>query len=361
MNRVDVLVVGLGPAGASAATAAARSGARVLALDRRPTPGLPVQCAEFVPALLGADTAAVRLAALQEIAAMDTYLGGTCTHTPDFRGVMIDRAAFDAALVDEARAAGATIITAEALLTVENGEARLASGDCFYPQVIIGADGPRSTVGRLSGMENRALVEARQITVPLTAPHQATDIFLSPEMVGGYGWLFPRGAEANLGLGVAPEAKALLKPLLETLRRQLVAEGRIGPAIRRLTGGAIPVGGICGLEGRAGGMPVLLAGDAAGLANPITGAGINAAVLSGRLAGDAAARIAAGKPEAAVDYAEEVTDLLGPSLALALQRRGELMSHYARGGLPGPAALRRSWIAFGDYWQRSPLPEEIPA
>ena len=346
---VDVLVIGLGPAGASAATAAARAGVRVLAVDRRAKPGLPVQCAEFVPALLGAETAAVRRAAVQEIVAMQTFLAGAPLHTPDFRGVMIDRAGFDAALMEEARAVGVRILTDTAFRGFSDGMAVLGQTR-IDARVVIGADGPRSRVGRMAGLVNRALVEARQVTVPLLGRHDATDIFLSAEIVGGYGWLFPRGSEANLGLAVVPEARQQLKPLLDSLRERLIAEGRIGAATRRLTGGAIPVGGIAGLAGHIGALPVLLAGDAAGLANPVTGAGVNAAVLSGRMAGLAAARMARGHPRAAQDYVEEVSDLFAPSLDLALRRRGELMRHHAGGATPGPDDLRRGWIAYGAYW-----------
>lgn len=359
MPWADVLVVGLGPAGASAAAAAAQAGARVIAVDRRPVPGLPVQCAEFVPALLSTNTEAVRAAALQEIAAMETFLGRDVPdHTPDFRGVMIDRAAFDAALVEEARAAGATILCGTAFHGLHFGLAHLGHDMRIAVEVVVGADGPRSTVGRLAGMANRDLVETRQVTVPLLKPHNATDIFLTPDIMGGYGWLFPRGAEANLGLGVVPEARARLKPLLDDLRRLLIAQGRIGDAQARLTGGAIPVGGICGLSGDLSGVPVLLSGDAAGLANPITGAGINAAVLSGQMAGAAAAALVAGSATAAQVYAEEVSDLFGPSLDLARRRRAELLDHYAGGSIPGADALRRSWIAYGDYWRRDTIKRE---
>jgi digeranylgeranylglycerophospholipid reductase len=48
-RNVDVLVVGLGPAGSSAAAAAARAGASVLCLERKKVIGVPVQCAEFIP------------------------------------------------------------------------------------------------------------------------------------------------------------------------------------------------------------------------------------------------------------------------------------------------------------------------
>lgn len=348
---VDVLVVGLGPAGASAAAAAARAGARVLAIDRRATPGLPVQCAEFVPAALAAETPAVARAELQRIVAMETMIGpGDPLRTRDFHGAMVDRAEFDATLVAAARRAGARIETGIALRAVAaGGEAVLSDGRRIAARVAIGADGPRSTLGRLCGHINRDLAEARQITVPLLAGHDATDIFLAPEIVGGYGWLFPRGSEANLGLGVAHHARARLKPLLAALHAELVRQGRVGRTARRLTGGALPVGGPVGPLGRVGALPVLLAGDAAGLTHPITGAGIAAGCLSGRMAGEAAAEMAAGRAGAAEDYAEDLADLFGGALALALRRRAELMAHHGPGRQPGPSALRRAWIAFPEY------------
>jgi digeranylgeranylglycerophospholipid reductase len=49
-EHVDVLVVGAGPAGSIAARVAARAGLSVLLVERRPCIGIPVQCAEYVPA-----------------------------------------------------------------------------------------------------------------------------------------------------------------------------------------------------------------------------------------------------------------------------------------------------------------------
>jgi flavin-dependent dehydrogenase len=95
---------------------------------------------------------------------------------------------------------------------------------------------------------------------------------------------------------------------------------------------------------------VLLAGDAAGLANPVTGAGINAAIISGRLAGEAAVEALGGRPDAGPRYAEEIGDLFKTSLAQAVARRQELMRTYAGGGRPSAADLQRSWIAFPQYW-----------
>ena len=72
----------------------------------------------------------------------------------------------------------------------------------------------------------------------------------------------------------------------------------------------------------------------------MTGAGIAAAVLSGRLAGEAAAR---GIARA---YQEELEDVFGASLDRALRRRRELLEQ-----VPTKAALRRGWIAYAEYWQ----------
>ena len=344
MEEAQVIVLGLGPAGASAAAAAARLGARVVALDRKRRAGRPVQCAELVPALLEVQAAAVR----QKIDGMLTYVEDDA---PDlnahFPGRMLDRAAFDASLVDAARAAGADIRFSSLVTRVSaKGEIILGDGSSLRAPIVIGADGPRSRAGKAIGRVNRELVETRQITVPLLAPHAATDIFLSAGIPGGYGWLFPKGDVANLGAGVAPQFRSRLKTIVAGLHERLSTPQTaqsgtytVSSEILAVTGGAIPVGGMLEPWGRLGETRVLLAGDAAGLANPVSGAGIAAAVHSGRLAGEAAVR---GTPEA---YQEELEDVYGAALERALRRRRELLE-----STPTKPALRRGWIAYPEYW-----------
>jgi geranylgeranyl reductase family protein len=355
--HTDVLVVGLGPAGSIAARAAAQAGAQTIAIDRKRKAGLPVQCAEFIPAMMGATLDLSQMVAIgasrrQGIRSMTTFLGDAAPHVREnFPGHMIERSAFDAALVAAAQASGAECRFGVGLLALgDDGTARLSDGRTIRAHVIIGADGPRSPVGRAIGQVNRALAETRQMTVPLLDPCEATDIFLSADIPGGYAWLFPKAEVANLGLGVAPNWRHLLKRLLDDLHRQLVVEGRVSDKILGLTGGAIPVGGLLHPQGSIGPALVLLAGDAAGLANPITGAGINAAVVSGRLAGEAAGEALRGKPGAGRAYVEELQDLYKVSLDRALARRHELMRTYADGGGPSRTELQRSWIAFPQYW-----------
>ncbi|MDH3233808.1 MAG: geranylgeranyl reductase, partial [Alphaproteobacteria bacterium] len=288
----------------------------------------------------------------QRIHAMITKVEDDAPDLKDrFPGHIIDREAFDAALVARAAAAGADCRFGVALETIAaTGVVTLAGGVMLTPRAIIGADGPRSPTGKAIGRCNTDFVETRQITVPLRDPHEATDIFLAAKIEGGYGWLFPKGEVANLGVGVVPSAKARLKPLLEALRAALIEKGRIGEEILGHTGGAIPVGGMLDPVGSLNTVPVLLAGDAAGLTNPVTGAGISAAVASATMAGRAAADWLAGDVGALDDYAEDLSDLFKPALDRALRRRREILESYSGGKRPNRAALRRGWIAYPEYW-----------
>jgi flavin-dependent dehydrogenase len=309
----------------------------VIALDRRREAGVPVQCAEFVPALIDAELAGVTR---QRIDAMATFVEDDAPDVkPDFPGHMLDRAAFDASLVAAAARAGAQVRFSCFIESVTpEGRVLLSDGKTLSAPTLIGADGPRSRAGRAIGSVNAELVETRQVTVGLKQPHAATDIFLSADIPGGYGWLFPKGEVANLGAGVSPRFKGRLKAIVARLHASQAH--RLSAQILGFTGGAIPVGGMLKPFGFLRNTLVLLAGDAAGLANPVTGAGIAAAVHSGRLAGEAAA---AAAPE---EYESELEDLYRAALERAVRRRRELL-HSNR----EKAALRRGWIAYPEYWQ----------
>lgn len=347
----DVLVAGLGPAGACAAYEVARAGWSVLAIDRKTSAGMPVQCAEFVPGPIGLEIADVAATQRQPIRSMVTFVEDATPDTMEnFPGFMIDRHAFDGHLCGIAANAGAACTFVTTVNSISpDGVVRLSGGTQVNAKVIIGADGPKSVVGKAIGQVNRSIVETRQMTVALKEPHFATDIFLSAEIPGGYGWLFPKGDVANIGIGVRRKDKQKLKDLLTRLHQALVGSGRVGENVIGYTGGPIPVGGMVEPAGLIGEVPVLLAGDAAGLTNPVTGAGINAAVLSGRRAGQAAAAFLSGDTAAGDDYAEELADLFKPGLDRALKRREELLANY-NDGTPQPRDLQRGWIAYPEYW-----------
>ena len=136
--------------------------------------------------------------------------------------------------------------------------------------------------------------------------------------------------------------------MLAALCQKLANERRIGTRTFALTGGAIPVGGRLQSVGFLGRTAVLLAGDAAGLTNPVTGAGIASAVQSGALAGRAAVDFLGGG--AIEDYEEELGDIFDAALNRALRRRGDVLACYANGRRPDARALSDGWIASPHYW-----------
>lgn len=352
-ERVDLLVVGAGPAGCAAARAAAERGLRVLVVERRPTVGLPVQCAEYVPAQIVAHVPLPEECIAQRIRALRTYLPtGEVVETPA-PGFVLHRALFDKALAVAARRAGAEIWTSARAVgrTPEGVQVRRGAGlEEIVPRVLIGADGPFSTVGRWIGQVNAELIDALQVEVVLPSSvaedggHECTHVYFDPLYRGGYGWLFPKGDTANVGVGVnrrmGGDPSRALAHLLDRLR--------IRPGdILGHTGGPVPSGGpvACMRVGE-----VLLVGDAAGHTHPVTGAGIFAAIVGGTLAGQAAARaVQTGDMGALEEYEREWEAYMGGPLRHALKKRRYLDAHWSDDPVALSTAIRRTWIAFREY------------
>jgi len=351
VRKCDVLVIGLGPAGAAAAAAVARAGLDVVAVDRRETVGIPVQCAEFIPLPIGRYAQAPGVT-LQRIAGMTSVLPSGAVHRADFPGLMIDRARFDQALADAARQAGAELLLRTAFGELDPGAKRATLRDRRGPllvsyRALVAADGPHSRAAASLGLPRLATVCTRQYTVPLHDAYADTDIWLSPDFPGGYAWLFPKGASANLGLGMDTRFAADLKAPLDRLHARLAASGRVGRGILARTGGPIPVGG---LRPRLVERDVAFAGDAAGLTHPITGAGIAAAVISGERAGRAAGDWCKGDADAWHDYEEDIRDQFEASLARATRRRRWLERYWSTPAAGSDRLHRRGWIAFPEYF-----------
>lgn len=355
MERFDVLVIGLGPGGASAALKAAEAGLRVLGVERNKRIGEPVQCAEFIPLPMSAYARAEDIL-LQRIEGMKSVLPSGTVHESEFPGLMIDRARFDQALAEQAAEAGARLWTRARIEGLDAGrrEAVIRRNEkrvTVAYEVLIAADGPHSPTAGLMGLPALETVNTRQYTVPLLKPYVDTDIWLSDAYPGGYAWLFPKGDWANLGLGADRAFEDDLKTPLDALHRQLVEAGLLGETIRFRTGGAIPVGGLRErlYEGR-----VVFVGDAAGLTHPITGAGIAAAVVSGERAGIAAAELLnEGAEDALADYEEDIRDQYEASLERAVERRAYLKRHWRKPSAHEDAVMRGGWIAFDEYFKAS--------
>lgn len=346
----DILVVGAGPAGSAAALAASREGARVVMVDRRRVIGVPVQCAEYIPAALLRDVPPDRSFLVQSVRAMRTILPGNDVTEIAAPGYTIRRDLFDQTLAGAAADAGARLLLCTAAverLDPETVVLRHKTGgrSKINARVIIGADGPGSVVGRWAGIVNRCLIPGVQARVLLSQPMEVTEIYLEPWIHAGYGWLFPKGREANAGLGYKPVPGVRSSPrrALERFLGRLKDEGKISGHASGYQAGWIPVEParktLCD--------NILLVGDAAGHAHPITGAGVFSAVTCGKMAGHWAARAVRENDVRLLQrYEDEWRNLFGETLERACRRRRFMEANWVH----FDEIIKHCWIAYREYY-----------
>ncbi len=152
----------------------------------------------------------------------------------------------------------------------------------FEGDVILGADGPGSVVGRSIGQINRGFLATMQYEVGLRGDETWSELHQDGED-GAFAWFVPCNRTARVGVGLVPSQARHLRELLTQFLDRLVDDGRIyRDGILACTGGPVPIDGTPESVHDNG---VLLAGDAAGMADPFCGAGIASAVISGTIAG----------------------------------------------------------------------------
>jgi geranylgeranyl reductase len=296
----DVVVVGGGPSGATAATDLARAGLKVCLLDRagriKPCGGAvpPKLIEEFeIPeSLLVAKVNAARMISPASVAVDMPIEGG-------YVG-MVDREVFDAWLRERAVRSGVDLRQGTFKKVVRDAAAEAGvqyqtkaeqSTVTLRTRVIIGADGAMSAVAKqcVPGADKIRYVAAYHEIVRLPAdgdavPASRCDVYyqgnLSPDF---YAWIFPHGTTASIGVGSARKGFSL-RHAVGQLRS---ANGSNGFETVRCEGAPIPMKP---LKRWDNGRDVVLAGDASGVVAPASGEGIYYAMLGGRLAADAAQR-----------------------------------------------------------------------
>lgn len=320
----DLIVVGAGPAGSTAAREAAASGASVLLLDRAVFPrdkpcggGVNVRAARQLPFSLVPVTE-------RTIRGIGVSLDRSHNFTRRSEQplcYMTQRSRLDAYLVEQAVRASVSFHDGAGVRSVDlDGRAPVVrtNSQAFSGRLVIGADGANGIVARGSGLAGR-----RRLAVAFEADYPwhtrgderwretiAMDLGLIP---GGYGWLFPKGDHVNIGVGGWRHFGPTLRGRLDRLARFY---GRSPGEARNLRGHHLPI--------RTANAPlargrVMLVGDAAGLIDPLSGEGIYAAIYSGGLAASYALQRLSGQLPDLSGYQHAIDASLGRDL-LASQR-----------------------------------------
>src|SRR2546430_402222 len=253
----DVIVVGSGPAGATAARYDARRGLRVLLVDKRKEIGVPVQCGEYVAhneEVRAIFPTVTELEDLMEVPyrvrEIDTPViriwspNGRRYDIP-FRGFTVRRDKMDQGIAAQAVQEGAELMTETTVVRVR-GDGVETNRGTFQGKIVVGSDGPRSTVAKSVGLEWPVSAPAMSATAE-GAFSDATDMFFGNLAPGGYAWIIPKAGCANVGLGTWERFRGNLRELFD----KFVAARHLEPG--KATGGFVPV---LGPPPRGGGAPL---------------------------------------------------------------------------------------------------------
>lgn len=312
MMETDVLVIGAGPAGSTAAKHAAMGGAQVIVIDKKSEIGTPKRCAEGVskdglkelgiepsPRWIAKEATGVRMVSPNGTA---VNLTEDKVKLPE-AGYILERKVFDKFMAMDAGRAGAQIMVKtlatgmrrendQVVVTVE----RMGQEMEIKAKIVIAADGPESRVGRWAGLKTalkpkdmESCAQFEMAGVEMAEP-DCIEFHFGTVAPGGYAWIFPKGDDiANVGLGVLTTItdKTAYEHLLEFVDNN--------PATKNAQPVELNVGGdpVGGLLKKKVADNVLVTGDAASMVNPLTGGGIISGMLGGRIAGQVAAQAVA--------------------------------------------------------------------
>lgn len=344
----DLLVVGGGPAGASAAWRAASAGASVLVCDKAVFPrdkpcgdGLTPRAVASIGAL-GLENELKRFNRVEKLRVNGaqrtlTFRWPASDSFPEF-GYVAARTDLDEMLLRHAAAAGAEVREGVSVLEPVMDGDRVAgvlartngSTEQIRARAVIAADGASSRVARAVGMVRsprrplgvavRAHFEARRPAADDDVIESFLELRDGDDLLPGYGWIFPMGeGRINVGVGILSTYKRWREVntahLMEVFLRSLPASWEL-PAIDdlrasgQLKGWRLPMGLSVWPPWRPG---ILACGDAAGVVNPFNGEGISEAVESGVLGAEVAlAALDRGGPDDLSAYARGLDELWGP-------------------------------------------------
>jgi len=308
----EVLVVGAGPAGSSAAAWSARAGKQVTIIDSATFPR-DKPCGDGLTPRAIAELSSLGLASWLTGRARNLGLraagfgqelllpwpGGSL---PNYGGAA-PRMVLDATILGVATDAGAVLRqnTAAHDVVIENGKiksviAKTAEGDIqINAQKVIIADGARSQLGRklnrqwhrdtAYGVAARGYIDSERSDDPWISSHLELRN-AENEILSGYGWIFPLGTgEVNIGVGTLATSKRPadinLRALLSQYTDQQRSDWKLSGEIKLPWSALLPMGGaVSGVAGRN----YMFVGDAAGCVNPLNGEGIDYGLETGRLA-----------------------------------------------------------------------------
>ena len=281
-RRYEVVVVGAGPSGSAAAQACAKSGLSTLLLEEQAHIGVPVQCAGLLSCSAFNECRVSRKSVLNTVSGA-TIAGDSDAFSFDAGRTMayvVDRSLLDQEMGADAADSGADIELKTRATGIDlNGHILTTNGirgtQNIQYQILIAADGPRATIGRMAGLSRAPVyLSGLQCDIPGDLDQTKVTIYpnASPEF---FGWAIPIGpGRARVGMCGINQVKDKFKTFLSGFGSKSV----------QFVSGTIPLGTLerTVTEG------IMVVGDAAAFAKPTSGGGVYTGVRSARHAAEVA-------------------------------------------------------------------------
>ncbi|UCE15110.1 MAG: NAD(P)/FAD-dependent oxidoreductase [Candidatus Heimdallarchaeota archaeon] len=305
MTSFDVIVVGGGPTGLSAAITTARKGLNTLVLEEHPEIGHPLACGEGISADKlfslenmpkpneNIDKEALRLQnqgsfVERAVNAQRFFFGTKGVATANISTFTINRPLFDKFMAKNAQQTGVELLLKTQVIAIERISKGLlvkTTNKDHTANIVIGCDGPSSHTVRMMGLHPPAeYVQGVEYKIQGIYT-DALDFYFNfkkfPSM--HYGWVFPKKLHTNIGVVVKPASKPMqiLREFIKSLNNKEIESATVVQKIA----GIIPASGPIPKNYSAN---FMAAGDAAGLTNTIFYGGISIGIHSGMLAGQVA-------------------------------------------------------------------------
>jgi len=310
-RKYDVIVVGGGPGGLSAAVHLAEKGLKVKVFEKKKLLGKPVRCGEYFPVKEEMARLLPRVKCIDIIDAPEDSIDSKCKSirlvSPrghefkfPFEAYILDRHVFETHLGDVARSNGADIdigVQAHYYPTDEGGWVGPTRENADHGEIIVAADGYPSETAERAGLPEReyagpyaVATNIEYLMTDLGVEQDVAELYMDPRYSpGGYGWIIPKGhGRANVGIGIREpyvrrewQIRDLLTGFIE--KNKVAAKRLKGGRTASLIGDSLPVDGPLT---RTYTDRVMAVGDAAGMVMPTNGGGM----ITGRLAAEAAVR-----------------------------------------------------------------------
>ncbi|MHB1275456.1 MAG: FAD-dependent monooxygenase [Candidatus Humimicrobiaceae bacterium] len=401
----DVAIVGAGPAGASLAYFLSNLNIKAVLIEKKKHADTPVRCAELVPKFFTSLFKDKIAGINNEINFMETYIEGRLTNIIKSPAFMLDRNVFINFLIREFIKKGGTYLNSSTFMSTHyfkynnqryssnlinsNLNIRLTekNSEKFstenYPEtvlislkqndsvirlnskILVGADGPVSTVAKVinsstqktnkllkNNFYNRCFIAGFQENLTKQKEYENdTKIFFYPYLTCGYGWLFPKKDSINVGIGVSMETarKNGLKNIYLRFKDELIKNKIINGNEKQnsAVSGLVPVSGISSDPVKDN---IILIGDAAGLCNPITGAGNFNAAASAKIASEIIKEALNSENLAILTHINKEFDrYFARSLEHARKKRIILEKDPSKYSFE--ELVKKTWISFKDYRQ----------